>query len=81
MSTPLPAVVASAALRRRFGGWKDSCQSYRLAQHFGIGITEVDDFQVLLERMTTPEQQPALHFWRTHPAPDNCRRSRLWSKG
>jgi 2-phosphoglycerate kinase len=44
--------------------------SYRLARHFGIGLTEVDDFQVLLETMTTPEQQPALHFWRTHPAPD-----------
>src|SRR5205809_7940066 len=43
--------------------------SYRLARHFGIGITEVDDFQVLLERMTTPEQQPVLHFWRTHPDP------------
>src|SRR2546428_10178824 len=41
--------------------------SYRLANHFGVGITEVDDFQVLLERMTTPEQQPALHYWRTHP--------------
>jgi 2-phosphoglycerate kinase len=44
--------------------------SYRLARWFGVGITEVDDFQVLLERMTTPEQQPAIHFWRTHPAPD-----------
>jgi 2-phosphoglycerate kinase len=43
--------------------------SYRLARYFDVGITEVDDFQVLLERMTTPEQQPALHFWRTHPAP------------
>jgi len=42
--------------------------SYRLAQHFRVGLIEVDDFQVLLERMTTPEQQPALHFWRTHPA-------------
>lgn len=41
--------------------------SYRLAQHFAIGITEVDDFQVLLECMTTPEQQPILHYWRTHP--------------
>jgi 2-phosphoglycerate kinase len=41
--------------------------SYRLANHFKIGITEVDDFQVILERMTTPEQQPELHFWRTHP--------------
>jgi hypothetical protein len=40
--------------------------SYRLAQHFGVGITEVDDFQVVLERMTTPAQQPVIHYWRTH---------------
>lgn len=40
--------------------------SYRIAQHYGVGITEVDDFQVILERMTTPEQQPILHYWRTH---------------
>ena len=45
--------------------------SYRLAHHFRIGITEVDDFQVILERMTTPAQQPVLHFWRTHPDPAN----------
>jgi 2-phosphoglycerate kinase len=41
--------------------------SYRLAQHFGVGITEIDDFQVILERMTTPDQQPELHFFRTDP--------------
>jgi 2-phosphoglycerate kinase len=41
--------------------------SYRLAHHFGIGITEIDDFQVILERMTTPEQYPDLHAWRTDP--------------
>jgi 2-phosphoglycerate kinase len=41
--------------------------SYRLAHHFGIGITEVDDFQVILERMTTPTEQPVLHYWGTHP--------------
>jgi 2-phosphoglycerate kinase len=41
--------------------------SYRLAAHFGVGITEVDDFQIILECMTTPEQQPVLHYWRTHP--------------
>lgn len=40
--------------------------SYRLARHFGIGLTEVDDFQVILEKLTTPEQLPLLHFWRTH---------------
>src|SRR5262249_6777410 len=41
--------------------------SYRIAQHFGVGITEIDDFQVILETMTTPEQQPIPHFWHTHP--------------
>lgn len=45
--------------------------SYRLAHHFRIGITEVDDFQVILERMTTPAEQPALHYWRTHPEAAN----------
>jgi 2-phosphoglycerate kinase len=40
--------------------------SYRLAHHFGIGLTEVDDFQIILEKLTTPEQMPLLHFWRTH---------------
>lgn len=41
--------------------------SYRLARHFGIGITEVDDFQQMLKVMTTPEQQPLIHYWDTHP--------------
>ena len=41
--------------------------SYRLAHYYGVGITEIDDFQVVLEGMTTPEQQPVLHYWRTHP--------------
>jgi 2-phosphoglycerate kinase len=43
--------------------------AFRLAHHFAVGITAIDDFQVILERMTTPEQQPVLHFWRTHPDP------------
>lgn len=47
--------------------------SYRLARHFDVALTEVDDFQVVLECMTTPEQQPELHFWRTHPAPHTLR--------
>lgn len=41
--------------------------SYRLAHFFGVGITEVDDFQVMLEKMTTPAEQPVLHYWQTHP--------------
>ncbi len=47
--------------------------SYRIAQHFGVGITEIDDIVVALKRMTTPEQQPILHFWDTHPE------TRRWS--
>ncbi len=41
--------------------------SYRLARHFGVGITEVDDFQVVLQHYTTPEQQPALHLFPRTP--------------
>lgn len=55
--------------------------SYRLARHFGVGLTEVDDFQVLLETMTTPEQQPALHFWRTHPAPHTLSADEIFTQG
>ena len=55
--------------------------SYRLAQYFRIGITEIDDFQVLLEQMTTPEQQPVLHFWRTHPAPDQLSATEIMEQG
>lgn len=41
--------------------------SYPIARHFGVGITEIDDFQVILERMTTPEQYPGIHYWSTLP--------------
>lgn len=41
--------------------------SYRLAHHFNIGITEADDIHLAILRMTTPEQQPLLHYWGTHP--------------
>jgi 2-phosphoglycerate kinase len=41
--------------------------SYPLARHFGVPIVEVDDIVEALMAMTTPDQQPALHHWRTHP--------------
>ena len=46
--------------------------SYRRARELSIGITEVDDFQVVLERMTTPEQQPALHSGGPIPTRAHC---------
>lgn len=38
-----------------------------LAAQFGASVVSVDDFQVVLERMTSPEQYPELHRWRLHP--------------
>jgi 2-phosphoglycerate kinase len=31
--------------------------------------------------MTTPEHQPALHFWRTHPAPDQLSAAEIMEQG
>jgi hypothetical protein len=55
--------------------------SYRLAAHFGVGITEIDDFQILLERMTTREQQPAIHVFRSHPDPDRLSATNIMEQG
>lgn len=41
--------------------------SYPLARRYGVPIVEVDDLVEALLVMTTPEQQPVLHHWRTHP--------------
>ncbi len=41
--------------------------SYRIAQAAATGITEVDDLFIAVESMTTPEQQPEVHYWRTTP--------------
>src|SRR5436309_821360 len=79
--TTLPARRWQVLLLGGPSGTGKTAVSYRLAQYFRIGITEVDDFQVLLERMTTPEQQPMLHFWRTHPAPDQLSATEIMEQG
>jgi 2-phosphoglycerate kinase len=38
-----------------------------LARHLGITVTHVDDLHLAVEAMTSPAQQPVLHFWRTKP--------------
>jgi 2-phosphoglycerate kinase len=40
--------------------------AYQLADLFGVSVLQVDDLQAALERLTTPQQQPELHFWRTN---------------
>ncbi len=44
-----------------------SSVAFQLARYFEVGLTEVDDFQRVLERMTTPEQFPAVHAFRLDP--------------
>ncbi|CAN5789136.1 hypothetical protein BH23CHL2_BH23CHL2_23640 [soil metagenome] len=41
--------------------------AFQLARYFEVGLTEVDDFQRVLERMTTPDQFPAVHAFRLDP--------------
>lgn len=62
-----PARAWEVLLLGGASGVGKSSLAYPLARHFGVALTEVDDFQILLSRMTTPAQLPALHVWRTHP--------------
>jgi 2-phosphoglycerate kinase len=38
-----------------------------LAARLGMNLTQVDDFYIVLERMTDPKRYPAVHEWRLHP--------------
>jgi 2-phosphoglycerate kinase len=38
-----------------------------LAQHLRAQIVRTDDLATAARAMTDPQQQPALHFWATHP--------------
>jgi len=44
-----------------------STLSKSLARQYEINLVEADDFQVMLEVMTTPENLPAIHYWNTNP--------------
>jgi len=38
-----------------------------LAVRYGVPLAEADDIVTALQAITTPQQQPVLHFWETHP--------------
>lgn len=38
-----------------------------LAARLDMDLTHVDDFQIVLERVTDPERYPPIHEWRLHP--------------
>jgi 2-phosphoglycerate kinase len=41
--------------------------AYELARSRGVPIVEIDDIVEALLAVTTSKEQPALHFWATHP--------------
>ncbi|MCL2189981.1 MAG: hypothetical protein FWC16_13520 [Defluviitaleaceae bacterium] len=44
-----------------------TCVSRPLAQLYGVDLVRVDDFQILLETLITPEMIPTLHYWKIEP--------------
>jgi len=44
-----------------------SCVARPLAVRYGVPLAEADDIVTALQAITTPQQQPVLHFWETHP--------------
>ncbi|HZD97975.1 MAG TPA: AAA family ATPase [Micromonosporaceae bacterium] len=44
-----------------------SSLAYPLARELGLPVLEIDDIVCALQAMTTPEQQPELFYWQTHP--------------
>jgi 2-phosphoglycerate kinase len=40
--------------------------SYAISKNLGLGVTEVDDFQVVIEEMTNEKDYPIIHYWNNH---------------
>lgn len=41
--------------------------AHKLARHYGVSLLLVDDVRLALQQVTTPEQQPTLHYFLTTP--------------
>ena len=66
--TGAPARTWQVLLLGGSSGTGKTAVGYRLAKHYGVGITEVDDFHALLEWMATSEQLTAISPWKTNAA-------------
>ena len=66
MQTPWVVTLVCGA-----SGAGKSCVARPLAARYGVPLAEADDIVTALQAITTPEQQPMLHFWATHPEASN----------
>ena len=46
-------------------GTGKSTLAYQIGKHYGVNILEVDDIYIAIEKVTTKEQFPAVHYWNT----------------
>jgi len=47
-------------------GTGKSTLAYELGRYFGVNVVEVDDFQCLVEAVTTEADYPVFHYWKNH---------------
>lgn len=47
-------------------GTGKSTAAAALLRRYGVGVCDIDDIDSAVKAMTTPEQQPLLHYWATH---------------
>lgn len=47
-------------------GTGKSSLAYQLGRHYGINVVQVDDFQCLVEAVTTEADYPVFHYWKNH---------------
>jgi 2-phosphoglycerate kinase len=64
VSSEIPAVVTLVC---GASGAGKSRAAWALAARYGVPVSEADDIVTALKAVTTPEQQPYVHYWDTHP--------------
>lgn len=64
---PVPGRPWDVLLIGGASGVGKSSLAYPLARRHGVPVLEVDDIVCALKAVTTPDQQPELFYWDTHP--------------
>ena len=46
-------------------GTGKSTLAYQIAEHYSINVMEIDDIHQIIKAITTSENYPAIHYWKT----------------
>lgn len=61
-----PAFEFEVLLIAGASGTGKSTLAYELGRYFGVNVVQVDDFQCLVEAVTTEADYPVFHYWKNH---------------